>query len=288
MRFFNLFARRFKKKEKEKKMANDKTKELLQKGRDFMKLLIDEAEEPSDQERKLPQPPLCKARMSEEVFDLPLDFTSLKSEQEFLQILNQRESRRIFSDEPITLLQLSYLLWTTQGVKSIRGMNYATFRTVPCGGARHEFETYLLIRKVEGLKEGAYHYLPLTHQIEFLKAVPAIESAIKENLNGQGWASSASVLFFWSVVPYRSEWRYSVYAHRVMLIDCGYISQNLYLACESLGLGTCAIASFDLSLCDQQFGLDGNEEFILLVSPVGTLSAQEKAKIRDPYAYIKK
>jgi len=269
-------------------MPNEKTKDLIQKGRDYMKLRIEEGEEPSDQEQKLPQPPLCKARGSEEVIDLPHDFASLESKKTFLNILNNRESRRIFSDEPLSLLQLSYLLWTTQGVKSIRGMNYATFRTVPCGGARHEFETYLIIRNVEGLKAGAYHFLPLTHQLEFLHEIPAIEIAIKENLSEQGWASSASVVFFWSVVPYRGEWRYSIYAHRVMLIDSGYISQNLYLACESLGVGTCAVASFDFDLCNQQFGLDGNDEFILLASPVGTLTAQERAKTRDPYAYINK
>ncbi len=75
---------------------------------------------------------------------------------------------------------------------------------------------------------------------------------------------------FWSVVPYRAEWRYGIRAHRTILMDVGHVGQNHYLAAEALGLGTCAVAAFDDPLCSRLFGLDGREEFIIYAAPVGS------------------
>ena len=126
----------------------------------------------------------------------------------------------------MSLLQLSFLLWATQGIKSIRGKSYATIRTAPCGGARHPFETYLLVRQVEGLLPGAYHYLPMTHQLELLAPMEdkeALFALVEESLCGQRWAAKSNVVFYWSFVPYRSEWRYGIHAHRMIMADMGHV-----------------------------------------------------------------
>ena len=268
-------------------MPSEKVKELTKIGREFLKFNDFGVTEPSDQQQKLPQPPLVKDKMSDVQIKLPIDFETLKITQNILQVFNQRESHRIYTQEKMTLLELSYLLWTTQGIKSIRGNNYATLRTVPSGGARHEFETYFIVKQIDGLVPGAYHYLPMTHQIEFLSEIENMDDQISTSLSGQKWANKANVVFYWSVIPYRSEWRYSCFSHRIILVDIGYVSQNLYLAAESIGLGTCAIGAFDKSLSDQFFKLDGEEEFIILASPVGTVSPLNKDKEQDFYAFLK-
>ena len=117
----------------------------------------------TDQEKRLPQPPLFKAPVSDQLIDLPSDFSTLDIDGDFLGIINRRKSHRVYTDQAISLAALAYLLWCTQGVKSVRGKAYATLRTVPGGGARHPFECYMAIRKVEGLKRGLYHYLPMKH-----------------------------------------------------------------------------------------------------------------------------
>ena len=169
----------------------------------------------------------------------------------------------------MTLQQLSYLLWAGQGITGIKGENYATMRTVPSGGARHPFETYLLCRNVAGLEPGAYHYLPMEHALEYLGAVEAMSETISAALLEQKWAARAGVVFFWSVVPYRAEWRYGIRAHRTILIDAGHVGQNHYLAATALGLGTCTVAAFDDPLCSRLFGLDGREEFIIYAASAG-------------------
>ncbi len=263
---------------------------IIQEARDFMKHSFKPELEgfESDQDLKKPQPPLQKARMrpKEQAILLPRDFEALELQDNLLELLLRRKSARVYTGEALSLLQLSFLLWATQGVKDIRGKKYATLRTVPSGGARHGFETYLLVQNVQGLQPGKYHYLAVEHQLEFLGRVEDASQTISASLEGQSWAAKASVVFYWSFVPYRCEWRYGVFAHRVALIDAGHVGQNLYLACAALGLGTCAIAAFDGPNCDAIFDLDGDEEFMAYTAPVGTISAMDQTAEKAFYQFV--
>ena len=240
----------------------------------------------SDQELRKPQPPLVKPAMTKEKIALTRDFSGLALKQDLVALIRDRRSARVYTGETVTRDQLAFLLWATQGVKAIRGKAYATLRTVPCGGARHEFETYLLIRRVEGLEPGAYHYLPMEHALEFLRPVSDLEDAITRSLAGQSWAAKANAVFYWSMVPYRAEWRYGVYAHRPALIDVGHVGQNLYLACTGAGLGTCAIAAFSHEVCNELFGLDGEEEYVVYTAPVGTVRESDRAAEQAFYSFV--
>lgn len=267
-------------------------KQLIQKGRDFTKGYRNgdpyEADFESDQELKLPQPPLVKAAVTpvETHIPLTLDFSKLELTNDIVALIRDRRSARVYTQEEMTLDQLSFLLWATQGIKSIRGKSYATLRTVPCGGARHQFETYLLIRKIDGLKTGVYHYLPMEHALEFICDAENMEQTITDTLSGQSWAAKANVVFYWTMVAYRVEWRYGIYAHRTALMDVGHIGQNLYLACSAAGLGCCGVAAFSHDLCNKVFQLDGEEEYVVYTTPVGTIREQDKAREQAFYKFV--
>ena len=260
-------------------------------GRSFITKFADEDDIPetyqTDQELKRPQPPLANAAMTENIIDLPKDFAELDIRTDFLGIINDRKSHRVYTGRPLTLLELSYLLWCTQGVKDVRGKSYATIRTVPCGGARHEFECYMAVRRVEGLTKGLYHYLPMTHQIEFLGPSADMEGLISASLMEQNWALKASVVFYYSCVFYRAEWRYGPWAHPVILIDSGHITENLYLAATSISLGGCAIAAVDPERANREFGLDAVEETVFYAMPVGTVDPADKKAEEDFYAFVR-
>lgn len=258
--------------------------ELIITGRNFMKGYghgedYDDFE--SDQDLKRPQPPLCKAPVTPKETHILLtrDFDHLSLKHDLVSLIRDRQSHRVYSQEEMSLDQLSFLLWATQGVKAIRGKSYATLRTVPCGGARHEFETYLAVRNVSGLKQGVYHYLPLEHSLECLYTIEetgVFNSRIVESLCEQDWAGKANVVFYWSMDAYRVEWRYGIFAHRVALIDAGHLAQNLYLACTGLGLGTCGIGAFEHQLCNNLLHLDGEDEFVVYTAPVGTIRESDR------------
>ena len=272
-------------------MDEKKIRERILLGRSFITKFGDETDVDetylTDQERKLPQPPLAKAPMGGPVTDLPSDFSALPTGQDFLQIINRRKSHRIYTGEAISLTELSFLLWCTQGVKALRGKSYATLRTVPCGGARHEFETYLAVRKVEGLPAGLYHYLPLKHQLEYLGPKEEMDAWITDSLSGQSWAEKASVVFYYSCVFYRAEWRYGIWAHSPILMDSGHITQNLYLAATVLGRGGCAIAAVEPHLANEAFGLDGEEETIFYAMPVGAIRPEDQEAEEEIYAFVR-
>ena len=266
--------------------------QLIAKGRAFMHGYSEndpyQNDFESDQDLKLPQPPLVKAPMTAEDNHIRLtkDFSQIPMMHNLYQLLETRQSARIYTEEELTFPQLSFLLWSCQGVKSIRGKSYATLRTVPSGGARHPFETYLIIRKISGLKPGVYHYLPLEHSLEFIHEGEDMDEFITKSLKGQSWAAKANVVFYWSMVAYRAEWRYGIYAHRAALMDVGHMAENLYLACTGIGLGCCAIASFSDELCNQMFKLDGEEEFTVYAMPVGTVRNCDKAAEQSFYRFL--
>ena len=271
-------------------MDENKIRELIEKGRASLRVGYREDPYPdyqTDQELKKPQPPLVKEPMREEAINLPMYFEGIEIEKDFLTIVNRRSSHRVYTQEVVSLKQLSYLLWCMQGVKEIRGKSYATLRTVPCGGARHPFEVYMAIRNVEGLQDGLYHYLPMGHKIEFLGSVEDLQGFIGVSLMEQIWAAKANIVFYFSIVFYRAEWRYGIYAHRGTMTDAGHVTENLYLACTALGLGGCAIGAVDGKYCDEVFGLDGENESIVYSMPVGTVSDNDKDKEQDFYAFVK-
>lgn len=221
----------------------------------------------TDQQKGLPMPDIQKPYNKDaKLIELikPEDFKI--GAIPFLKIANSRKSRRKFkTDVYMTIEELSFLLWTTQGVKESTKTN--TKRTVPSAGARHPFETYLFISRVTGLEKGMYRYLPLEHKLCLLFTEDNLEEKMDEALGNQNWNSA--VCFIWSTIPYRMEWRYSINSQKVILLDAGHVCQNLYLACESIEYATCAIGAYDQKKLDNVLRIDGLDEISVYAAPVG-------------------
>ncbi|MDQ7094626.1 SagB/ThcOx family dehydrogenase [Desulfosporosinus sp. PR] len=226
----------------------------------------------TDKMKGTPKPPEFKPyEPDSQIIDLPAVTENILTTQNIYTCIKERRSTRFYSSEHLSLAELSYLLWATQGVTGVKGG--LTLRTVPCSGATHSFETYLLIRNIETIAQGLYRYLPQEHKLLLISKLEEIEHKINQITLDQPFvprfASKAAVLFIWSTTPYRSEWKYDLTAHKKILIDVGHVCQNLYLASESIGAGTCAIGIYDQALIDQILGLDGEEEFVLYLAAVG-------------------
>jgi SagB-type dehydrogenase family enzyme len=187
---------------------------------------------------------------------------------DLIDAITGRFSHRSFLNSPLTVEEVSFLLWSTQGIRQAVNPGCA-FRTVPSAGCRHAFETYLLIRQVDALSEGVYRYLPLDHALVLEHRVTEMTRLLDQATLAQSFVGSAPVVFVWTVVPYRMEWRYDIAAHRVIAIDVGHVCQNLYLACEAISCGTCAIAAYHQSKMDSLLKVDGDDEYTLYLAPVG-------------------
>ena len=220
----------------------------------------------SDQSQGIPMPDMQKPLPSPAVIiDLVPEVDFPGCEKTITQAIADRESRRKFRPEPLSLAELSYLLWATQGVRRV-APSY-TRRTAPSAGARHSIETYVFADRVAGVEKGLYRYLALQHKLCLVADTPDLAERIDAGLHGQRWESPAT--FIWTAIPYRMEWRYSIAAHKLIALDAGHVCQNLYLACEAIGCGTCAIGAYDQEELDSALGIDGTDEFAVYAAPAG-------------------
>jgi SagB-type dehydrogenase family enzyme len=226
----------------------------------------------ADQSKGVPPPPVqLPPPPGARIVDLPKPGPAPLAKKDIFSCIQDRRSRREFSSAPLSLAELSFLLWATQGIQEVVHGGQASLRTVPSGGARHAFETYLGVNRVKGLEEGLYRYLPLEHQLVCLRGSEGLREGLTAAALGQEFAGNAAVTFVWTCVPYRGEWRYLWAAHKTMLLDAGHVCQNLYLACEAIKCGTCGIAAYDQEAADRLVGADGKDEFVVYMAPVGRM-----------------
>jgi SagB-type dehydrogenase family enzyme len=222
----------------------------------------------TDQKKGLPQPPLQKTISDRTtLIDLiPVHDFSI-GDLPLLEAFGRRRSRRSYTDQPLNLEELSFLLWVTQGVHDIIQGGSTIHRTVPSAGSRHPFETYLLVHRVTGLEVGVYRYLAIEHQLALIYTDPGLPE--KSRSACSNFAGQAAVVFAWTVIPYRTEWRYGAISAKLIAQDSGHVCQNLYLAVEAIAAGTCAVGAYVQDEMDALLRVDRLDEFTIYCAPVG-------------------
>jgi SagB-type dehydrogenase family enzyme len=168
-------------------------------------------------------PPTLSALTALETIHLP---TPRQQGQVSLeQTLAQRRSVRDFTEQDLTLEQLSQLLWAAQGVTNAQG-----FRTAPSAGALYPLELYVVSR------DGFYHYRPAGHELA-LVAAQDVHQAVWEAGLKQDALRDAPVVFLLCAVYERTAAKYGQRATQYVHIEAGHAAQNLLLQAVALGLG---------------------------------------------------
>jgi SagB-type dehydrogenase family enzyme len=182
--------------------------------------------------------------------------------------IERRRSVRDYAGTPLSLEELSYLLWCTQGVQRTSAGGQ-TMRTVPSAGARHAFETLLCVNNVSGLRPGLYRFLALEHALVDENLEPGVADRLVEACLGQDFVRSCAATFVWVADVYRMTYRYGERGYRYLHLDAGHVCQNLYLAAEAIACGVCAIAAFEDDAVNRVLGLDGESRFAIYLGTVG-------------------
>ncbi len=227
----------------------------------------------SDQSRGIPMPPVQPGH-SGELIPLARSGTYAVTLQD---AVSGRASRRSFLPDPLSLEELSWLVRSVAGVRKTvqrQGGGTVTLRAVPSAGARHPLDTLLAVFRVNGLAPGLYRYMPLDDALAFEGVVPTPDEMTAACL-GQEFCGNSSVVFIWTAIPYRTEWRYGPVSTKLVALDAGHACENLYLAVEAVNAGTCAIGAYDQELADAMCSLDGTDEFVVYMAPVGKVNRAE-------------
>ena len=234
----------------------------------------------SNAQKGLPQPELeTPSKATDILLNLPDTSGHNVESVNFLEIVTQRRSLRVYSDDPLSLEELSYLLWCTQGVKNIyrretneiarKFRSNITMRTVPSAGMRHAFETYLLVNRVREVQPGLYRYIALEHKLLQVSLDEGLPDKVSEGCNSQQFVKNGAVVFLWVAFPARMAHVYGNRGYRYLFLDAGHVCQNLYLASEVIGCGTCAVGSYNDTQLNELLGIDGESQFVIYVAPVG-------------------
>lgn len=193
--------------------------------------------------------------------------------------LANRHSTRSFSGKPISLEQLSRIVYYTWGKISTyktREFGPLLHKTSPSAGARHPIEAYAIINKVEDLEPGIYHYSVRDHALELLKRGDFRERCASLTA-GHSWMRRASVLFIMTAVVARTAWKYRIpRVYRAFLLDAGHLSQSFLLVSTALGLGACCVGTIGDIALEKELGLDGISETVVFAVGVGQTANGER------------
>lgn len=177
----------------------------------------------------------------------------------------KRKSIRHYKDEPLTLEDISQLLWAAGG-KTIDGVTGAT-RAYPSAGGIYPLEIYLVVGNVTGLSKGIYRYQWDNHTITLLKEGDFRQQLMQGAL-GQQMVADAPVNLAFTACYSRTVNRYGQRGEiRYVSMDVGGAGQNIHLQAEALGLGTVIVGAFKNEAVKNVLGVKNEEP--LYIMPVG-------------------
>lgn len=201
-------------------------------------------------------------------------FKEKSSDNKFFQILKKRKSIRKYKKHSISLNELYYILYYSYGINrslpiygSSRGKWY--YRMVPSAGALYPLEIYVVILSGE-IERGLYHYQPRDNCLELVK-----KGNFLEKLNKIIFAepnvklSDASCIVIITAVFERMLLKYGDRGYRFILMEVGFVSQNISLICEEIGLGSCMIGGYLDDEINRFLGVDGLSESVLNIIVIG-------------------
>ena len=214
----------------------------------------------------IPSPSSFKTYPDAERVQLPEP--DLSQSADLWQCLARRRSERNTTPDPLSLGELSKLMWGTQGITARAGMHL--LRTAPSAGALYPFETYLYVDKVEEVPKGIYHFNVADFALECIKAGDFSQALTAAGL-GQPVVRRAAVVIIWTAMMLRCMTKYRERAMRYIPMDMGHVCQNVQLAATAMGFGSCPIGAFYDDDFNELLGVDGQEETVLYLITVGKL-----------------
>lgn len=211
-------------------------------------------------------PPTFK-KYDTEKQELPKKFD--KSDVSIEDAIEKRVSRRVYGGK-LTKEDVSKILFYAKGFRALqdtyRGILYTA--NAPSAGSRHPIELYVLLRGVEGLDNGVYHYEVENHSLEYLAPVSK-EQVDSIFLNKDDALKGANMILFMTGIMERTATIYGMRSYRLVHLDAGHIGQNIYLIGEAMNLAVCALGNWDDASVKNLLGIDTDKEFIIYSVCVG-------------------
>lgn len=206
-------------------------------------------------------------------------------------LLTARRTTRAFDQaQPLGLDRLSTVLrytWGAHGTQAVRDPLVILRKTSPSGGSQHPGEVYPLVRDVEGVAPGLYHYSVEHHALEPIELLDGerVRELISEFSAGQDFFAGAHVVFLMTARYARTFWKYRGHAkaYRTVVLDAAFLSQTLYLVCTELGLGAFVTGAINEQNIDAYLDLPAFTEGTVLMTGCGIPAPSDGRAAFVPY-----
>lgn len=205
---------------------------------------------------------------------IKLPAPKLDSDFSIEKALLERRSVREYSPDPLSLEQVSQILWACQGISSTRTVtSYGKsvqyhLRTAPSAGALYPLEVFAVVRNVTDLQPGVYHYRSgqgvNDHKLELLRQ-DDMTSELAGAALGQDCIRNAAVNIVICAVIERTAVKYGERAEQYVLIETGHAGENICLQAQSLGLGVVTVGAFYEDKIKKVIGTDAKPIYILCI-----------------------
>ena len=224
--------------------------------------------------QRVPEPPYeLPVSEGSEVIKLPNPKRIKFPDVNFRTIAENWEPVGFFARSSMTLKELSYLLWCTQGFRRVVN-EHIMLRNVPSSGSRYPIETYFVAGEVENLPTGLYRFLPRTHSIVAVRQDSDLPFAMGTASMNFKVVTRAAVTFLWVGIPYRSEWALGNRGYRSVLIEAGHICQALIMSAGSIGFQVFPIDLFHDEMIYQLADLDPETQWPVYLGAVGKVERE--------------
>jgi SagB-type dehydrogenase family enzyme len=178
--------------------------------------------------------------------------------------IRNRRSVRSFRDSPLTLAQVSQLLWAAQGITSQQGL-----RAAPSAGALYPLEIYLVAGNVDALPDGVYHYRPMNHEVVRVMAGDRRSELCAAAL-GQPSVRNAAAVIVIAAVYERTTVKYGARGIQYVHMETGHAAQNVSLQAVPLNLGTVIVGAFQDAEVRKVLKMPAGDQ-PLYIMPVGRI-----------------
>lgn len=215
---------------------------------------------------------------------IPLPPPRYESQFSVEKALKTRQSVREYKDAPLSMAEISQILWAAQGFTRERKEPPARWnpkyewqgglRTAPSAGALYPMEIYLLAGKVEGLPGGVYKYVPKNHALKKVSGTDKRKALCLAAL-GQPQVERAPAVILMAGVYERTSYKYGERAERYVHMEAGSIAENVYLQATALGIGTVFIGAFSDEEVKKVMALP-LDEAPLVIMPLGKMPTRRE------------
>lgn len=200
--------------------------------------------------------------MSSAAIRLPAPRTTGRTSLE--EVLLKRRSIRDYRNEPITLAEISQLLWAAQGTTHREGL-----RAAPSAGALYPLELYVVIGNAQDLAPGIYKYSTGQHALSQVVSGDQ-RSALAAAALEQPQVTQGAISLVFSAVYERTMKKYRERAVRYVHMEAGHAAQNVYLQATALNLGTVVLGAFEDARVKRVVNMPADEQ-PLYIMPIGRI-----------------